>query len=360
MCKHHLKPEWYDRLIANIKEQPKQPRLNPLRADPSRTATLRRAYWNNLARRFDRLQRQINKLIIDEDVFGWKVTANTRWRFLSNSQKVAAFKAWLKLQIDQGIIELHRATDDGPWQIKYVESAYKKGLDRAYAEVHKRELNKKLPFYEGSKKEFLDSTFKKPVSLDRVKLLAGRQLTDLQGITEAMSVAIDRELVDGMIRGESPRQVAARIAKQVNGVGKRRAFVMSQTETLRAHNEGALEGYEELGVEELGVAVEWDTADDGRVCPLCRPLDGVILTVQEAKGMFPRHALCRCVPIPANVGEDTSKQKRTRGRIKAAIARSLEAEIPKKSKRSVETQRKLSPWYGAGRVIAKVRPKSIV
>jgi len=38
-------------------------------------------------------------------------------------------------------------------------------------------------------------------------------------------------------------------------------------------------------------------------CPLCQPLEGVVLSVKEARGMIPRHINCRCAWIPAGVGE---------------------------------------------------------
>ena len=47
--------------------------------------------------------------------------------------------------------------------------------------------------------------------------------------------------------------------------------------------------FEALGVEELGVAVEWATAGDEAVCELCEALEGVVLKIEEARGMLPRH-----------------------------------------------------------------------
>jgi hypothetical protein len=51
-------------------------------------------------------------------------------------------------------------------------------------------------------------------------------------------------------------------------------------------------------VEEVGVAVEWSVTKtpDGQieqeVCKMCRPLQGVVLKLAEARGMLPRHPSC--------------------------------------------------------------------
>src|SRR5690606_33704519 len=84
------------------------------------------------------------------------------------------------------------------------------------------------------------------------------------------------------------REIARELNRQID-VGAKRAATIARTEIVRAHNEGALDALEELGVDEIGVMVEWSTAGDNRVCPLCRPLEGVILKTKEAHGMFPRH-----------------------------------------------------------------------
>jgi len=105
---------------------------------------------------------------------------------------------------------------------------------------------------------------------------------------------------------------------------------------------------------------EWATADDDRVCKLCAPLDGVVLKVGEARGLLPRHPNCRCCWTPANVGEDKSEQKRTKGSILGAFDRSYEAEMPKSLDRTLGEQKKLSSWGGADKSVSRTRPKSVL
>lgn len=289
-----------------------------------------------------------------------QITANT-WRFMTSPQKLTAFKLWLQGQIDNIILAKHEHEDES-WIMRYIHAGYAKGQGRAFDELRKPALvdTKKMDFYQGTKQEFLKSAFGRYIATDRVKLLASRAYTELEGITDAMSQQLTRELVDGMTQGLSPRTVGTNIAARVDGIGKVRARTLARTETIRAHAEGALDAMEQLGVDQVGVAVEWSTSHLGKTkagnpspCKLCAPLDGMVLTIDEARGMFPRHPNCMCSPIPANVGEAQKYQQRTKDRIQSAIQTSLRAGAPKSGKYK-------PTWAGAKAKISKTRPKSIV
>jgi len=66
-----------------------------------------------------------------------------------------------------------------------------------------------------------------------------------------------------------------------------------------------------------------------------------------------------CSFVPANVGESTKDQLRTKDKIQAAVSKSLKAERGK-PKRTLDEQKKRSKWMGAKKTINKKRPKSIV
>jgi len=287
-----------------------------------------------------------------------ELTINQRWRFLTNPQKIQAFQVWLQTQVKLNVIPDNQPNDLGDvyWE-RYVQEGFRKGAGRAFDDTRKgaRALasgNKgKLDFYRGTQYEFLRSSFGKPETVEKVKLLAGRVFTDLKGVTEAMSTQMSRTLTDGLVQGKNPRDIAKDLTKVISSIGKTRANTIARTEIIRAHAEGQLDALEQLGVEEVGVAVEWSTAGDERVCPECEPLEGVVLKVSEAHGLLPRHPNCRCSFIPANVGEPSKEQKRTITAIRAAVKRSVKAEG-----RSL----KGSKWVGADQKFAKRRPKSLV
>lgn len=338
---------------------------SPLKTDPTRTATLRRRFAQELRGRFNKLKGLIRELVDEEDVFGLKPSnrisnvENTRWRFQSSDRQQELFEQWMRTQINREVLATDSA--DRYWE-EYVRQAYYKGQGRAFDDTMKgrNAANDNADFIAGTKDEFLRSSFNHPPSVEKVKLLAGRVFTDLKGITEVMGNQINRSLVDGMIQGDNPRVIASRMNKLIDGIGKRRATVLARTEIVRAHAEGQLDAFERLGVQDLGVAVEWSTALDERVCPLCQSLHGIVLKREEARGMIPRHPQCRCSFLPANVGEAPRGQKRSKRKIDKSIDQSIKAEIPPKSKRTVAQQRERTPWVGADKNISRERVKAIV
>lgn len=332
---------------------------NPLRSDPSRTATLRRLFETEVRKRFNRVAKQVQELLVVDDVFGLTMAHNTRWMFQSKPQQVASFLKWLQKTLQAEVLagkENGLDTEAAYWK-KFVEDAYMKGQGRAFDDVRKPANQKDMNWYNGTKDEFLRSSFGRPMSIEKVQLMAGRVFTDLQGVTGAMATVMSRELTEGFARGDSPHAMARRLKDEL-GMGSNRASTIARTEVIRAHAEGQLDALGRLGVEAVGVMVEWDTAGDGRVCRLCQALQGVVLTIKEARGMIPRHPNCRCAHLPANVGEPTKEQVRRKAAISDAITESLKAEKPKK--RTLAEQRTRTRWIGSDKQIAKKRPVSVL
>lgn len=337
--------------------------ISPIKADPTRTATLRRQFAQALRQRFRQLALAVRKLMIEEDAFGLRpashdpFTTNTRWRFATTPEKVKAFQSWLKQQFQ----DLH-LTDDELWK-KFVTDGFRRGAGRAFEDVRVARLRRERPelftpeaqgalrdFYRGNKEEFLRAAFGRPETREKVELLAGRVFTDLKGITEPMAARISRELTDGLVRGANPREIAKDLEDAI-GVGSQRAEMIARTEIVRAHAAGQLRAMEDMGIEEVGVAVEWSTAGDDRVCEVCAELEGVVLKLAEAEGLLPRHPNCRCALVPANVGEASVDQIASKRSIDAAIGRSIRAE---------GRDRDTTTWAGADASIAKARPQSIL
>jgi SPP1 gp7 family putative phage head morphogenesis protein len=317
---------------------------NPDRSDPTRTGPLRREFLRELRRRFRRIKTELVELVRVEDAFGLAANAAGRialanagrgirnagrWSFLSTADALKQFQTWLARRLRS---ELIGRSEDDLWR-KFSEEAWRQGAGRSWTDVRQSQLRKERPelflperqeslrdFYEGSREEFLRSAFNRPVAVEKLKLLASRTFEDLKGVTEQMAARIRRTLTDGMARGEHSVEIARALAEDVD-IGLGRAEAISRTEISRAYTEGQLDALEEMGVDALGVMVEWSTAGDSAVCPLCRPLEGVVLSIEEARGLLPRHPNCRCAYVPANVGEDKRGQKRG-ARADAALGRS--------------------------------------
>lgn len=374
-------------------------RPDPLRTDPTRTKSQRNALIRDINGRLNWLKKEISKLLIDDDVFGMlqpKIpgfnaavpvnhsyvssfrllgtshipTVNTVWQFLTRDQQLQEFVNWLRSEVSIGVLaksyQLGSLSDDH-WLREHVERTYQKGMERAFDTVKYPELQESLDFFEGTKEQFLLQSFNRPVSVEKVKLLAGRAFNELQGVTDQMATQMQRTLTDGFIKGENPRTIARRLRKDVDNIGKKRAEKIARTEIVRVHNEGQLEALEELGVEQVGVSVEWSTSGLGVTgkgyaspCRLCQPLKGSVFKLSEAKGMLPRHPHCLCSWVPAGVGEPSKGQKRSSKALQRAIDRSISAERPKKKKRTLAQQKKMTSWAGSVKTISKKRPKPLV
>lgn len=217
--------------------------------------------------------------------------ATNRWQLHSTPEQVKAFQAWLRSQIAETLTD---AQMEQLWE-QFAQAGFEKGAARAFddtrASVRAAMETDQLAvsdFYKGTKDEFLRSAFNQPVAVDKIKLLAGRSFNDLQGITEAMSTKMVRALTVGLVQGDSPYEIAKVLADEVD-ITSSRAEMIARTEIVRAHAEGQLEALDKLGVEEVGVAVEWSTTGDDKVCPECSDMEGVVLTLDEAQGMIPLH-----------------------------------------------------------------------
>lgn len=151
-------------------------------------------------------------------------------------------------------------------------------------------------------------------------------------ISSDISWEMQTAVVDGMRAGEGTAKIAKRIRavnskpKRINvpkivdpktGKTVRKEFsymmsnrryseIVARTETMRATNEGRLDGYERS---EVVKSVEWLTAGDKRVCDICEPHDREVFTLEESRGILPAHAQCRCTWAVHEYGEKVDKEK---------------------------------------------------
>lgn len=380
-----------------IKKKPKSTDANPLKYDPSQTGPIRRQFMQMIEAKFRELRSRVYRKLVNgnytllaneritdpgeavidcnwpwrnvpdgpfiqlstitknSEFYGWDYEVivhgpitNAPFEFPQSEGYLQQFKNWLWTQL----AELFYPSAEDSWWKEYILKGWQLGAGRAYAAWT-------------NKTDFLRSSFTQPVAVNKVKLLAGRVLSELEGVTQDMATKMSRELVDGMIQGKSPREVARAMSTAVESVSKQRALTIARTETVRAHAEGQLDTLQSLGMQHVGVAVEWSTSGMGVTrkgnpspCELCAPMKGVVFTLEEAQGMIPRHPNCMCSFVPANVGEDVQGQTRGYKAINAALAKSVKAEQPKSTK-SKNAKAKASRWQGATKRIGKSRPTSI-
>lgn len=277
--------------VGNASKRPLGPRTG---TDPTRTLTLRKAFERKLVARYTVLKDRIRARFLED------FTTNARkFKFTSKASQVKAFLQWLQGQMKEVVVD----EDDDYWR-QYVRQGYEKGAGRAWEDTRVRDRlakggDEKLAHYAGTKEQFLREAFAHGESVEKVKLLASRVFTDLKGVNETMASRISAVLTDGLVQGQNPFTIAKSLADTVDGIGINRARVIARTEIIRAHAEGQLDALERMGIEDVGVQVELDTAGDGRVCSKCQSLDGTILKIKDAHGVIPVHPQCRCAFIPA-------------------------------------------------------------
>lgn len=280
---------------------------NPLRLDPTRTTALRGRYIAAMRRRFMVVAHAVYDLVGKRDVLGLAPPGPLKlnieageWRFETDSRKVGLFLAWLQEQIDNGILETVGDVGD-TWPVEYVLSAYKVGVVRAFTDTLPAAAVGNPAFYAGTKAQFLQEAFASPVAVSKLQLLFTRNFEQLRGITADMSAKMARVLTEGLARGDHPYDVAKALVKTIDGISRQRAEKLARTEIIYAHAEGQLDSFERLGLEEVGLAAEWSTAGDERVCPRCAAEEGKIYSIREAHGLIPLHPNCRCCWLPVAV-----------------------------------------------------------
>lgn len=95
--------------------------------------------------------------------------------------------------------------------------------------------------------------------------------------------------------GWGPEELAREIARLGEVQHLARAEVIAVTETASAYSRGAILAYRDSGVVAV---IEWLTAVDERVCPICAPLNGTIVALgaefAPGIGFPPAHPRCRC------------------------------------------------------------------
>jgi len=226
------------------------------------------------------------------------------FEFNTSAQKVRGFMSWLQQQVDAGILEIHKGPERTfvgaqRWNNVYIESAFKRGLERGDKELRKAgfKVIDKGPGW-------LGASLNSPINADRIGLLFIRNFEELKGITSTMSQQIGRILAQGMAEGRGARELARQINNRVSKIGITRARTLARTEIIQAHHQAMINTYREAGVQGVTVLAEWATAGDERVCEDCESLEGRVFTLDEIDSMIPLHPQCRCVALPSNVGEE--------------------------------------------------------
>ena len=282
--------------------------------DPTRTTTLRNRYVQAFSVRFTRFLRAITKRVLEEDYYGLqpiKMQINAGYPFPNKPAKVEDFIAWLKVQVDDGFLDvtgLGTGTSANHWQNVYIKDSYQRGIQRARTEMRRAGID--VPTLDDS--GGIQVAMSTPIHADRLAYLYQRDYAQLKQITDSMSNKLSQVFAQGIADGIGPAQMVrdlkavmtesqfARLAiKDSLGramTAKRRATIMARTEVIRAHHLANIDEYKSWGAYNIKVKAEFRDAGDTRVCPECSALNGNVFTLAQIETMIPVHPQCFADP----------------------------------------------------------------
>lgn len=293
-----------------------------MRLDPTRTTLLRNRFLIEVRKHFGKLRQATYAFIYTHDALGLRPISTIRnhpltmatpvpraYAFQTDPKKLDSFNKWFRQQVQEDIITPvsgstswtppYGSMGSGPWTNKYVESAYKRGTINAYMAANQQDLAESPDFAGMSQDRFLRQAFSQPERISKVELLATRAWENMKGVTDSMGTQMNQILSQGMIDGSGAQEIADDMTDAIDSLTDTRALVIARTEIIHAHAEGQLDTFADLGIDELGVEVEWSTAGDDRVCEDCADMEGQTFSIDDARGMIPLHPNCRCSWIPA-------------------------------------------------------------
>jgi len=192
-------------------------------------------------------------------------------------------------QVD--LVDAITATISDPGKIiikETVAEAYQHGIQ--FAVLWGRRVGKDIPLME------------LPADARTMEILTARDLSELKGITDAMSKEMTRTLSDGVLAARPFREVVKDMVATVDNIGITRASTLVRTETMRAMNESTRDRYSSVGIEKFQrlEAIDEKTCDDwefnvgGETYYGCGELDGQVFTPEEAAEVDAQaHPNCR-------------------------------------------------------------------
>jgi len=157
-----------------------------------------------------------------------------------------------------------------------------------------------------------------PNALSAMERRQGR-LVDINATSVKL---VRKQVAAGIEAGEGAVEIRKRVSGLFGSFERLRAERIARTETIWAHNEGAVQAYVQSG---RVSGKQWVVAHDDRLCEFCRQMDGKIVSVEgdfwqkgdtqigdlggalnfayEDVGHPPLHPMCRCTIVPILIGE---------------------------------------------------------
>lgn len=274
--------------------------------DPSLTLTLRNRMSSDFSRRHREISASQKSKIVDDLFFDAQVvsaanssTVTNQYSYPSSPAKITEFMTYIQSMVDAKIFERIIIFDNvtSPYQLwanTYIQTAYKRGLERSRSDLSRMGFANFLPEASVAATTYLSM----PVHIDSLQSLYIRSFESLKGITAEMSAQISNVLTRGIAEGRAPLELARAISNRIDKIGITRSKRLARTEIVRAYNIASINNYELLNEQiEEDLKCQYWTALDERVRSRHRFRHGRIISFQEARELI-SEPNCRCVILP--------------------------------------------------------------
>lgn len=132
----------------------------------------------------------------------------------------------------------------------------------------------------------------------RVQEVLDQLLARAKGMAETTKSDVQALIGQADAEGWSVERLAEALRTKGAASSATRSIIIATTERATASSLGAMLAYEDAGV----TRIEWLTAEDELVCPICGPLNGKIVQIGQefAPGIRSpsAHPNCRCAILP--------------------------------------------------------------
>lgn len=126
----------------------------------------------------------------------------------------------------------------------------------------------------------------------------------IKGITQTTQKQVQTLISDWVQSGNPLKDLEAQLDPIF---GKVRAQMIASTEVTRVFQESNARVWRSTGFVDV---IEYQTSRDDRVCPICAPLDGKELPLNDKTDHPPKHVRCRCWTMPVVSVDKVIEQSR--------------------------------------------------
>lgn len=274
--------------------------------NPTKTRGIEKAWNREINKRFS----EFKKSVIGEIKALNQITVN---QFDVNPDQLRAYMIFFQRELDRLIV--------GDWQEKYQQRSYELAIDRMNQELKRQGIS--LTALEGGAAltalelsaviaafdSFAPLIFN-PVHQEALAFLFTRSFEALSGMSQEMARKVRIILFNGAQQGLGIDEIARQITERIN-VGRSRARLIAQTETIQAFQRGTI-NQANLASEFLGedVKLRWLTRRDNKVRHLHAGWHGRVFTRENAfKNINISPFNCRCGLSPVIKEADTETKR---------------------------------------------------